>query len=188
MKLDKETVARRQLDTAIEMLFQGADPISVHTLACAATNIFTDLVRKAGLDTWSDHMVACFPGLEEEVRRTMRRAQNFFKHADKDHDQVLDFDTTWNDEMIIVGTLEYGELLNARGGEKISINMSVFQMWYFAKAREIFAGEGQHILRRADELFPELQTFPRFHQLALGAAVIKDPPPSRSMQLRRGTS
>jgi hypothetical protein len=104
MKLDKEEVAVRQLDTAIRLLFHGGDVVSVHTLACAAAKVLHDLLKAKGGESWRDIMVASHPGMKkEQVYQTLTRAQNFFKHADKDPEAELDFDEKTNDDMIFVG-------------------------------------------------------------------------------------
>ena len=180
MKLDKEQVASQQLDTAIELMFDGGDIVSVHTLASASSTIFADLLNAEGAKAWRDEIVECFPGKKQEVVRVLREAQNFFKHAEKDPDAVLEFDEVTNDETMIIATLEYAELLrldkNAR--KKITTPMSVFQMWYFAKAPDalLLLPEklGKHIVDQAQKLFPHLKRYPRFHQLALGAKALKE--------------
>ena len=45
MKIRKIDAARSQLDTAIELWFQDADPVSIHTLVYAAHEII-DVVSK----------------------------------------------------------------------------------------------------------------------------------------------
>src|SRR5690606_12135036 len=130
VRIDKEEVAVRQLDTAIRLLFDGGDVVSVHTLACAGTNVLRDILRSQGGEAWHDAIVASYSGLEQEIHRTLTRAQNFFKHADRDPQAELDFDESMNDETIIVATLEYGELLRlgARSGRAtVTTPMSVFQ-------------------------------------------------------------
>ncbi|MGF1610255.1 MAG: hypothetical protein ACFCUQ_12720 [Kiloniellales bacterium] len=180
LELDKEKAASRQLDTAIEMMFQGGDIVSVHTLASAASAIFADLLHARGHKAWRDEIIACFPDEEREVARVLREAQNFFKHADRDSDAMLTFHESTNDETIIVATLEYGELLRLNKGsrKKLTTPMSVFQMWYFAKAPDILllAPEkaGEHIVQAAQELFPGLKAYPRFHQLALGTKALAE--------------
>ena len=47
VKLSKEDVARRQLDQAIKLMFEGGDVVSVHTLASAASQVFADLLKHA---------------------------------------------------------------------------------------------------------------------------------------------
>ena len=179
-KLDKEEVALRQLDTAIDLMFGGGDIVSVHTLASASSTIFADLLRAKGEKAWRDEIVECFPGNEQEVMRVLREAQNFFKHANRDPDAALEFDEVTNDETIIVATLEYGQLLklNKNDRKKLTTPMSVFQMWYFAKAPDLLLMSpekmGKHIVDQAQKLFPDLEKYPRFHQLRLGAKAIKE--------------
>jgi hypothetical protein len=108
MRLNKEEVAVRQLDSAIRLLFAGGDVVSVHTLACAAANVLRDMLRSQGNKAWHDAIIESHPGMEQEVRQTLARAQNFFKHADRDAEEELDFDENGNDGIILVATLEYG--------------------------------------------------------------------------------
>ena len=117
---------------------------------------------------------------EKEVRRVLREAQNFFKHADRDPVAVLEFDEVTNDETIIVATLEYGQLLHLSkiDREKLTTAMSVFQLWYFAKAPDVLLMSpenlGKDFVDQAQKLFPDLEKYPRFHQLGLGAKAIKE--------------
>jgi hypothetical protein len=178
--IDKEEVAVRQLDTAIRLLFDGGDVVSVHTLACAAANVFRDILRARGGAAWYDAIIESHPGMEREVRQTLARAQNFFKHADRDAEEELDFDESVNEQTIIVATLEYGELLRLgapSGRTKTTIPMSVFQLWYFAMNPTILlpapADSGVQIAAAADQLFPGLRTMPRAEQLAQGADILR---------------
>jgi hypothetical protein len=180
MRLSKEEVAVRQLDTAIGLLFDGGDVVSVHTLACAAANVLRDILRASGGETWQDAIISTYPGMEREIRQTLVRAQNFFKHADRDPEDALDFDEKSNDETIIVATLEYGDLLRvgaASGRTKITIPMSIFQMWYFAKDPRLLLASpnnsGGGIIRAANRLFPGLENVPRIEQLAQGAEMLR---------------
>jgi hypothetical protein len=180
MRLNKEEVAVRQLDSAIRLLFEGGDIGSVHTLACAAANVLRDIRRSQGGKAWHDAIIASHPGIEQDIRQTLARAQNFFKHADRDAIEELDFDENANDGIIIVATLEYGELLRLgapSGRTTITIPMSVFQLWYCAKDPKIFlekpCSSGVEIARQAKGLFPGLEDIPRVEQLAQGARCLR---------------
>lgn len=180
MRLGKEEVAVRQLDTAIRLLFDGGDIVSVHTLACAAANVFRDILKAQGGETWRDAIIESHPGMQREVYATLVRAHNFFKHADRDPQAELQFDENTNDETIIVTTLEYSELLRlgARPGRTmLTTPMSVFQLWYFAKdprvLLEVPDDSGVQILTAANRLFPGLENIPRVEQLARGAEVLR---------------
>jgi hypothetical protein len=179
MRLGKEEVAVRQLDTAIRILFNGGDVVSVHTLACAAAEVFRGILNVRGGESWRDAIVATYPGIEKQIQDTLARAQNFFKHADRDPHDELDFDETINDDTIIVATLEYGEILRLgapSGRRKATLPMSVFQLWYFAKDPRVLLASpdnrGVEIIEKANHLFPALGDISRAEQLARGAEML----------------
>ena len=81
-KLD---AARRQLETAITLLFAGGDAISTHTLAYAAFGILKDVAAQRGekgILAVAEAMAAA--GKKGEFWKGFNRAGNFFKHADRD--------------------------------------------------------------------------------------------------------
>lgn len=54
-KLHRTDIARRQLQTAVELFLQGLDRSSVITLAGAASNVLYSLVRRAGREPFVDY-------------------------------------------------------------------------------------------------------------------------------------
>jgi hypothetical protein len=92
--LDKAGVARRQLREAIILFLEKRDIVSVHTLATAAYQILYDTARKQGLkDILYDSDI-----IKDEYRGQAKRhiniAKNFFKHANKDHDKKIEFNSS----------------------------------------------------------------------------------------------
>jgi len=89
-KLD---VARRQLGTAIRLWFQDADPVAVHTLAYAAYEIIHVLSKKR--DPYRDTLIFDADMIKDEYLRDwnikVRKSANFFKHADRDSEDSLEF-------------------------------------------------------------------------------------------------
>jgi hypothetical protein len=96
----KASAARSQLETAIQLWFDDADPVSIHTLAVAAHDCFDALATRAGKPSrWRELMAA----RSRKVRKQSAYAQNFFKHGFKDlkkqarympfHGEVLLFDS-----------------------------------------------------------------------------------------------
>lgn len=53
--LHRRDIARRQLETAVELFLQGLDRSSVITLAGAASNVLDSLVRRAGKEPFVDY-------------------------------------------------------------------------------------------------------------------------------------
>jgi hypothetical protein len=107
MLIGKLDAARRQLHAAIKEWFCGGDPVVTHTLACAAYEIIhaislhrnpnrrdllfdTDNIKDEYRKEWKDHL---------------RKPANFFKHADRDGDSVIEFDPRQSDGFIMFSIL-----------------------------------------------------------------------------------
>lgn len=159
MLVSKTEAAKRQLDTAIRLMFGGDDPLAVHTLAGAVASLLDDILKKKeGVETWHKH-VSDVTGLDPvQVGRVLRSAQNFLKHADRDHDAMLDFDPSFADEILILATLNIGEL------EALSREMQVFQAWYLARRANLL-GSDFPFVREACELFPGVSQMGRAESL-----------------------
>jgi len=93
MHLVKLDIARLQVETAITLYFNEGDPVSIHTLAAAGSDILEALVNQMGgmsaLESFLEKYI--HEEYQEEVRLELRIPQNFFKHADRDPDAVIDF-------------------------------------------------------------------------------------------------
>jgi hypothetical protein len=126
LTIGKLDAARRQLHAAIREWFCGGDPVVIHTLACAAYEIIHDISLKrnpnrSDLLFDSDH-------IKDEYRRDwkdlLRKPANFFKHADRDGDSVIEFNPKQSDGFI---------LFSIRGvslcGERFNTAESAWMMW-----------------------------------------------------------
>lgn len=124
--IPKLDAASRQLNSAISLLFNNADPIAVHTLAVAALNIFSDVLgKRSGIQSWREKMRIEHGLSKAETTALMHKAWNFFKHGDRDPEGMLEFDESESEYMIFLATLESGEL-----GRTSSIQMDIFQLWF----------------------------------------------------------
>jgi len=94
LELTKIEVARRQLETAVQLYFDDGDEISMHTLAAAGSEVLRGLcdARDGSVRTmrdWAlDHVE---PEHRKQFASELAASQNFFKHADRDPDGVLVF-------------------------------------------------------------------------------------------------
>ena len=93
--VSKLDAARRQLELAIELFFMERDPVATHTLAKAAYQLLSDISRHRGgkpmlfdIESLKEH---CVEGKEKLVFDKLREAENFFKHADRDPEAVIEF-------------------------------------------------------------------------------------------------
>lgn len=93
LRLSKLDAATRQLETAITLYFQDGDAVSIHTLACAAYEIFETLNKRSGGPPTIRQQFRndIKPEYVELVYRKLESARNFFKHADRDPDASIDF-------------------------------------------------------------------------------------------------
>lgn len=122
VKLD---CAIRQLRVAISLWFQDGDEIAVHTLACAAHQIIHDInVHRGGRDLLFDSII-----FKEEYRKEandwLRKESNFFKHADRDPEGIIEF-SPMKTELFIMSSL-----LGLEGfGLKHDSTCSAYIMWF----------------------------------------------------------
>lgn len=99
IKIAKFDAARRQLRTAIALWFHDGDPVSVRTLAYAAYQIIHTISKKR--DPSRRDLLFDSTLIKDEYRREwndgLRAHANFFKHADRDGDAVIDFDPAFSE-------------------------------------------------------------------------------------------
>ena len=92
-QLSKLDAARRQLTVAIRLLFDGVDPVAVHTLVGAASIIISNLVeRHHSENSWDKFAQNANSLSASEYFNVLRKQQNFLKHAGTDPSCTLDFD------------------------------------------------------------------------------------------------
>jgi len=125
--VSKIDAASSQLDTAIALWFHDQDPVSVHTLAAAAYQITHDIKRHRGIDhdlLYDSRMVK--DEYRKEWMTAMKKAQNFFKHADRDPDAegTVDLHDIGNVIFIMMGMAGL-QLL----GVKPSHQVNTFMLW-----------------------------------------------------------
>jgi hypothetical protein len=133
IKVGKIEAARRQLEAAIVMYFNGGDSVSTHTLATAATEILTDLAEHRGsANAWSE-LEGVKPEHRARVRAVFRKAQNFFKHADQDPEEVMDFNPEATAFFILEGVERYRDL----SCENPPI-LRVFSLWFRFRWPDVF--------------------------------------------------
>lgn len=123
MKISKLDAARRQLEVAITLYFHEGDPVSIHTLTSAAYEILRAVndgrpMIKDWLKDWikPEHL--------NEVRKKLNESQNFFKHADRDPDQILDFEPGTTQIFLWDACLTYKEIAN----ERVPL-LETFKLW-----------------------------------------------------------
>jgi len=136
LSLSKLDVAKRQLETAIRLYFNNSDPVSIHTLTCAAYNILRDLNRTRGggnLQVKDGVIDLVKKDSKKEVRLLISKAENYFKHANRDHSETLEFNPRQSDFLLLEGCSTYEKLT----GERPPL-MQLCQIWLMSNYPNIF--------------------------------------------------
>jgi len=122
-KISKDEAAKRQLDTAIDLFFEGGDVLSAHTLAFAAFRVLLNLYPHRASDDFGeqvDKLIAEGVGWQR-----FSETANFLKHADRDPEGFLeDFDSERVLPVIGLATLLYRRLTG-----NYSRKMEAFDFW-----------------------------------------------------------
>lgn len=119
IKLSKLDAARRQLDSAIRLWFSCDDPVTIHTLVCAAYQIIQDMNnhnKEEKLVTLVEIINAIVkPESRQQYLRAMRKPMTFFKHAERDPRDILTFDSRLSETFMVVainGLISLGEQIS----------------------------------------------------------------------------
>ncbi len=159
--------ASRQLNTAIRLFFDADDSVSVHTLAAAAANVFADLVERRSGASWRTRTRESSMLSMKEVKAILHEEWNFFKHADRDPDSVLQFNEELAADLMFMATLDCGDLAPT------SCEMQAFQIWYMA-ASKFWDPISDEPFQAARRILPGLSELSRSEQINRGADFLKE--------------
>jgi hypothetical protein len=147
-KLD---AVRRQLNTAIRLWFEDADPVSIHTLASAAHDILHQLFKKRGLTGLLFDADIVVPEYRREWIEAITKHYNFFKHGRKDADKTIELRPGVNEFLLIFQIRALRQM-----GETLTFFEQAFMQWYFINRPE-FLIEGAY-KGRDIEAFAQIRT------------------------------
>ena len=143
IKVSKLDSARRQLRTAITLWFTDGDPVSIHTLVVAAYEIFHTVSKQR--DPYRRDLLFDSDYIKDEYRRDwinlIKKNANFFKHADRDPNDIAEFDPEMNMWFIVYSIV-------ARGlcGEGQSQEESDFMWWFHVHRTKYLTDAGREML------------------------------------------
>ena len=153
IKVGKLDAARRQLETAVRLYFSEADPVSIHTLTSAAYQVLADVNRARGGVPMLKEQVPTWvrPDATHEAKRRLSEAANFFKHADRDHEDVLEFSEGPTELLLYDAVRKYRELT----GETVP-SLGVYEAWFWLGpgAGLVVGPERKKVLENLRQSFP----------------------------------
>jgi hypothetical protein len=146
IKVSKIDASRRQLDCAIDLWFRDSDPVSIHTLVAAAFEIIQDLNSKAGNKEVTMIEMArslAKPEHVEQVIQLLRKPMVFFKHANRDPHDILEFAPEASEMLMVLAMRGLGLL----GEQTTDLQRALFN-WHAIHKPHIFL-DGQNPLEKA---------------------------------------
>ena len=170
--LTKLDAAHRQLATAICMYFDDADPVAIHTLACAAREIYEKNCKKAGIDRMFNHIQETHrQATEKELWDILNGARNFFKHPGESLDETIELRDRDNKHMLFVACHDCAILCKAEQPAEVQ----VFTTWFMAIE---FPSEDKEspleILELLDRSFPGIRGISASEQKQWGRKLLAE--------------
>lgn len=159
--VSKIAAARSQLLEAITLFFEERDPVSIHTLVCAALQILHDHFDDIG-QVWDHNLIFHYDSIyvkdeyRKEYANKVHEVKNFFKHADNDlraGKTSIEFNTETNAFHI----LEAVRCLRIIEGDNHVFHpeFRVFACWYGLKYPEHFIDEWKQIFIKIKGVNPD---------------------------------
>lgn len=127
-RVSKLDAARRQLDCAIALYFNDGDSVSTHTLVAAAYEVLRDLsARENGMPAMLKERTLDFvrPEHQKAVRQKLSEAENFFKHADRDPTEILEFSASQTESLLLDACDQHTHLTRTT-----TPAMQAMRLWY----------------------------------------------------------
>lgn len=125
--VNKLDAARAQLDAAIELYFTTENPVATHTLVAAAYNLLRDVGHQTGTEypfLKRSFLEDLSPHEKKSILNWIRAPENFFKHADRDASETLEFDPELTDLLLMDASHYFQET-----GEQAPKYLDAFKVW-----------------------------------------------------------
>lgn len=168
--ITKLDAAHRQIDVAIRLFMANGDIVAIHTLACAAREIYEKHCRLAGIERFYDHIAVTHPDkTEKEIFSALNHARNFFKHPDPEGklDATIEFSDRENKLTLFLATYDCAALLT----DQTPAIVQAYNIWFMATEPDFADGDCAKGLKA---LYPNIETLSDEQQRAVGRQFIDD--------------
>jgi len=174
--ITKLEAAHRQLITAIKMYLADGDAVAVHTLSCAAREIYEKHCAHLQLDRVFDYIKASNSEYKEtDLWNVLNRARNFFKHPGKSLDEAIELRDSDNKHTLFLACHDCAVLC----GEQQPPEVQAFNTWFMATEfpRDMEgeqADAAEEVIRGLDERLPGLRMAPLAEQKLAGLRLVDE--------------
>ncbi len=134
--ISKLDAAKRQLEIAIRLFLCNLDIVAIHTLTAAAHSLLRDLGKKQNKESLiKDGTIRQFkPEYQKMFSRKLNEAENFFKHADRDNNKLLDFPLLPTELLLWDACSMYFNLT-----QEDTPLIKIYKWWFFTKYPDFLA-------------------------------------------------
>jgi hypothetical protein len=173
--ITKLDAAHRQLTTAIRMYFDDDDMVAIHTLTCAAREIYEKHCAAHGVERMFEQIEAANPErTARELWAILNGPRNFLKHpeASMDLSAALELNDEMNAAMLWVACHDCAMLCN----EAQPPEVEAYNLWFLARFPHYSvddAARAEEILRGVHQSYPGLREAPLDEQKRIGRAMIR---------------
>ena len=177
-KVTNLEAATRQVVTAIKLFFANGDPIAVHTLACAAREIFEKHCKAADIIRTFDYVKESNAHLsEKQLWNILNGPRNFFKHPADHLNDSIEFSDEYNDFTILSAVHDHAMLK----GQDQPLEMQTYGTWFLAVHEHMVTADNspveieqaERITATLDRLFPGIRQASRAEKKAFGARLLE---------------
>lgn len=178
MVITKLEAAHRQLATAIRLYFCDDDIAAIHTLACAAREIYEKHCQARGVDRMFDYVASANPDRSsKELWDILNGPRNFLKHPTGDYDlsAALELNDAMNATMLFYACHDCAMLCEADAPAEVQ----AFNMWFlgtqFPKASgdDVEATKASEIQSAIEVAYPGLREAPLSKQKQIGQNMVR---------------
>lgn len=135
MIISKLDAAKRQLEMAIKLYFKDWDPVCIHTLVGAAHEVLMNLANREDKTSLikQEMLKVVKPESRWEALTVLNSAKNFFKHADRDAKETIEFKPAANDWILWDSVLMYQRMVWSH-----TEVTQAFNLWFMLHNPSIF--------------------------------------------------
>jgi hypothetical protein len=158
VKVSKTDAAKRQLETAVRLWFYSGEPVSIHTLTAAAHQVLHDLGKAQGIRSILRELPEKVrPEFQKKLRELLSRYENFFKHAERDPNALLDFNPEATECYLLDAVCTYESIT-----QEVTPILSAFKTWMFMHNPDLLNEPyRQALLQKLNEGGPDLRDIPK---------------------------
>ncbi len=174
---NKIQAAHAQLSTAITLFFNDGDDAAIHTLSCAAREIYERHCAQLGRDRFFDYIKQTYPDKsDKDIWDVLNDARNFLKHVgpNSKSDSSIEIDDVMNAYALAISCHDCAVLC----GDEQPPDVQAFNVWMLAtrfpsSARNDSNGITEGWARIIDNDFPGIQKASMGEQKIFGRELLK---------------